>query len=107
MADTQQLTPMVHSRLESDSTQPCQRRDKMARSPKKVHFDNVSETLRYFVSSDPPNVFVAEPFGREKKVPEVKLTPCYFSNLQLHQDLVSLNSQPRFISSSPWQPVWW
>lgn len=98
--------------LESRSTtasnprQPRQKMEKDMKSLKKVHFDDLLEQSRCFLSADPPGIFVAEPLWRNEAT-ETKMAPRYFSVPELDRRLNSLEPQPRQISSSPWQPVWW
>lgn len=77
------------------------------KSLKVVHFDDdLLEQSRYFLSADPPRIFVAEPIWREDQVTETKMATRYFSVPELDRGLNSLEFQPRKVSSSSWQPVW-
>lgn len=99
--------------LESRSTtasslrQPRQKMEQDMKSLKKVHFDDLLEQSRCFLPADPPGIFVPEPLGRKDQATETKMAPRYFSVPELERRLNSLEFQPRQISSSPWQPVWW
>ena len=73
---------------------------------RKIHFDDRLEQPRFFTSTDPPGIFAAEPFRKNKEATEEKTDPRLSYVLEADPEIGSLEPRTAHNSSS-WQPVLW
>ena len=77
------------------------------KSLKKVYFDDPLEQPRFFLSTDPPKTFFAEPLWRESKVTGTQTTPLVFHFVESDPSINLLEPQTTQNLSYSWQPVMW